>query len=280
MPPAIIALGLVATEVVSAAVMGYIAVGVTVAGLVTGNKTLQKIGGQIGIGAGLGGIATSFMSGGASAASAGADAAGSEVGANFGDVAPKVNTAPVNAGISDNFTSDITTSNRGTVKVPYDVAPGSTGAAPEGNMNAPTTDQWGDPLSYLTPAQDAPPSNSPTTSAPLGSSQGTNQGSTQGVTQGSTQGATQGANAGNVPNPNTPTPDSGYFYFPKGPDGKVTDLAKMYILEGGKVVAGGLQGLSNTSNMNTQLAENRRIGDIQRANAASVGQSNYGLMRR
>ena len=72
MPPPLIAFAgaaLVGAKVITVATLSYVALGVTVAGMVTKNEKLMKIGGMLGLGAGVGAIATSFMSGTATAAS-------------------------------------------------------------------------------------------------------------------------------------------------------------------------------------------------------------------
>ena len=67
-----------------------------------------------------------------------------------------------------------------------------------------------------------------------------------------------------------------YFDFLKDKDGTYNKHA---VAEVGKIAAGGIQGLNTTSVENAKLAEARRLTDIQRANAASVGKSNYGILR-
>lgn len=266
MPPAVVGLALVGGGAITAATLGYVALGVTVAGMVTKNKTLMKIGGQLGLAAGVAGIAQSFMGAGAAGTAGAASTAGdvAKVAVGAGN---EVVSLP-DAAQTKPIAVDSTTSDRGTSAAQWDTAPNYKGEMPDTVVNkAPVG--FGDPTSNQNKFDS--PAFGP------GAGQGANQGTTQGLAQGSTQGTTQGTGiapvTANDPATSTQTkPDSNFFSFMN------KDMNKYAMVEGGKVIAGGLQGMAATSNANVQLEENRRIGDIQRANAASVGRSNYGLM--
>ena len=94
MSAAVVGLALVGGEVITAATLGYVALGLTAAGMITKNKTLLKIGGQLGLAAGVSSIASSFMGAGSSAAGAATSGAGevmsaaAEDAANMGLAAP------------------------------------------------------------------------------------------------------------------------------------------------------------------------------------------------
>ena len=273
MPPAVIGIGLVAAKVITVATLSYIALGVTVAGMITKNPKLMKIGGQLGLAAGVAGIATSFMGAGTAAAGSATGSAASTAGdvakVAVGSGALGEPSSLPNADQTKMIGLDSTTSERGTLSVPYDTTPNYAGKMPDASFNQPPTG-YGDPTA-----------NNGQFSSPV-YGPGANQGTTQGLTKtlGANQGTNQGANiaptgpvtandTGSNPRAN---PDSNFFDF-MNKDGN-----KYAIVEGGKIIAGGLQGLSATSNANVQLEENRRVGDIQRANMAQVGRGSYGLM--
>lgn len=269
MPPAIIGLALVAAGTITAATLGYVALGVTVAGMVTKNKTLMKIGGQLGLAAGVAGIATSFMGAGASAASTAGNVAKVATGAQSLQGEP-----------SSALTGDIDTPSETSIHAsgaPYtdtpkqiadsgwDKAPDYGGITPAGSAD--NMQPVALPSSYKAPEMVSPDKYGQ--GANLGADAGANLGVTQNL------GANVGANVGNIQTPNNTstrsTPDKNFFSFLD------SDINKRMLMEGGKIVAGGLQGMATTSAANTQLAENRRVDDIRRANAGSVGRSSYGV---
>lgn len=279
MPPAVIGVGLVAAKVITVATLSYIALGVTVAGMITKNKTLLKIGGQLGLAAGVSSIASSFMGAGSSAAGAATSgvsegiSAAAEDAANMGLAAPSGQMGGATGGLTAtdlNYSNDAINA----AGKPYSQTPGQLkesgwdsavdygGKTPDSNVYA------------NQPAAGA----KPTPGADIGANLGTNQGVGQGANIGTSQGANlapAGPATANDQTGNTSVrskPDSDFFDF-MNKDGN-----KYAIVEGGKIIAGGLQGLSATSNANVQLAENRRVGDIQRANMAQVGRGSYGLI--
>jgi len=66
---------------------------------------------------------------------------------------------------------------------------------------------------------------------------------------------------------------SGFF-------GGLTDMNKQLLMEGGKVIAGGLQGAAKSKAEQAKLDEARRIEEIRRANAAGIGSNRYTLGTR
>lgn len=277
MPAAVIGLALVGAEVVTVATLGYVALGVTVAGLVTGNKTLTKIGGQLGLAAGVASIATSFMGAGASAAGSAADVAGEGISAAAEDAAMMGVAAPSGQIGSTAVTGGLSAT---------DLQFSDNAINASGKPYAATPDQLSKTRGGYDPALNSPPNDMGGPGIDVGAkAPGSTQGAYQGATQGVTKnlGTSQGANlaptgpaTANDPAGSASTkakPDSDFFSFMN------KDVNKYAMVEGGKIIAGGIQGLATSRNANVQLEENRRIGDIQRANAASVGRSNYGLMR-
>jgi len=287
MPAAVVGLALVGGGAITAATLGYVALGVTVAGMVTKNKTLMKIGGQLGLAAGVASIATSFMGAGANAASSASSAAdagidgisaAAEDAANMGLAAPSGqmgSTAATGAlSASDLQFSDnaINAAGKPYVATPDQLSKTRGGYDP--SLNSPPPD----PLAKY---DDLTGSGIDTgAKAAPGTTQGVSQGTTQGATKnlGTSQGlnlAPTGPTTANDSVGSTSTkakPDSDFFSFMN------KDANKYAMVEGGKIIAGGIQGLAASSNANAQLEENRRVGDIQRANMASVGRGNYGLM--
>lgn len=271
MPASVVGLALVGGGVVTAATLGYIAMGVTVAGMVTKNKTLLKIGGQLGLAAGVSSIASSFMgasSGAAEAATSGVGesiSAAAEDAANMGLAAPSGQMGGATGGLT---ATDLDYSNDAinAAGKPYPQTPGQLkesgwdsavdygGKTPDSNVyaNQPTAGAAADNRAGL-----------------LGTPQGADLGSTQGAGAGQELGSTQGTTQ-------LQGKSGSFFDFLKDKDGTYN---KQLITEGGKIVAGGIQGLNTTSVENAKLAEARRLTDIQRANAASVGKSNYGILR-
>jgi hypothetical protein len=271
MPAAIVGLALVGGSVVTAATLGYIGLGLSVAGMVTKNKTLLKIGGQLGLAAGVAGLATSFMGGGAASLSNVAGTA-SGVAGNLpsGDLptTPAVEPTADPTRVYDDKAFNILNDNSGEIGVQQQ-APGAETANEQGLM----------PQTVI--------NNNETVKQPelggLGTQQGVTEqpGSTLGKV-GGTQGTglgTQGVKTANDAASATPKPDAGFFDRVFG-NGTMTNSDKYAMVEGGKIIAGGIQGLSQTSAANTQLDERRRIADLQRANAAQAGRLNYGLMSR
>jgi len=272
MPAAIVGLALVGGGAITAATLGYVALGVTVAGMVTKNKTLMKIGGQLGLAAGVSALATSFMGAGASAAST----AG--------------NMAKVATG-EESLKGEPSSALTGPIEEVGGVQPGSpSNPMPRSSFmdTNPKIGTYANPVDStsdgLTPTTETSTSSykAPEMVSPDKYGQGTTQGANVGANLGVTQnlGANVGANVGNIQTPNNTstqaTPDKNFFSFMD------SDINKRMLMEGGKIVAGGLQGMAATSAANTQLEENRRVGDIQRANAASIGRSSYrvgGLMQ-
>ena len=277
MPPAIIGLALVATGTIAVATLSYIAIGVTVAGMVTGNKKLTKIGGQLGLAAGVAGIATSFMGAGAELAG---DALVDAVGANGSG-----------AGVAASGQWGSTVANVVPTLNPADFKYGDTNileAQKVSDINYSSAHNGANQASDLLNDVSAPTTPAPAThpAAPIGATPGAGVG-TNVIDQTNALGM-QGHDLyskynsiGDGFHTDSPitgsqkaTPDGGFFdnFFAK-------DSNKYLAMETGKIVAGGVQGMATTSNMNAQLTENRRVGDIQRNNAAQVGRSNYGLMR-
>lgn len=267
MPAAVVGLALVGGGAITATTLGYVALGVTVGGMVTKNKTLLKIGGQLGLAAGVASIATSFMGAGASKA---ATTMG-EVAKTAGDVA---NVASGAENLSSP-TNDLTISNYPNAGNPYPDTPSQLKESGWGNAvdyggpghgSSSSVNLSPDPLDKYNDLEGegitTGAGNSPDVKAGL---LGANQGTDIGVTK--ELGLNQGSNTGKT---------GGFFDFLKNSDGTYD---KRTITEIGKVAAGGLQGLNTTSVENAKLAEARRLTDIQRANAASVGKSNYGILR-
>jgi hypothetical protein len=137
---------------------------------------------------------------------------------------------------------------------------------------------------------------------PLGSASGAGSGAYNKVTQTDILG-TQGTDVGILKTANDPNTQAfhnrdndylnndtrgqeaeagGFYGFLKNMGGKISnasDSNKYLMAEGGKIIAGGIQGMSTTSNANARMAEERRMDDIKRANAKQVARSSYGLMR-
>lgn len=271
MPAAVVGLALVGGGAVTAATLGYVALGLTAAGMITKNKTLLKIGGQLGLAAGVSSIASSFMGAGSSAAGAATSGAGevmsaaAEDAANMGLAAPSGQMGGATGGLTAtdfDYSNDVINA----AGKPYGQTPGQLkesgwdsavdygGKTPDSNVyaNQPPAGAAADNRAGL-----------------LGTPQGADLGSTQGAGAGQELGSTQGTTQ-------LQGKSGSFFDFLKDKDGTYN---KQLITEGGKIIAGGIQGLNTTSVENTKLAEARRLTDIQRANAASVGKSNYGILR-
>ncbi len=287
MPAAIIGVALVGSGVVAAATVGYIALGITVVGMVTKNPKLMKIGGQLGLGAGIASIATSFMGAGASAASSATSGVGevasaaAEDAAMMGVAAPSGQWGSTAAGA---FTEGVVPFK---ADAPVQMSDINAPVPPAPQVTAP-------PVDRLSKFNDLSGSGIDTGAV---AAPGTTQGTTQGLTK--TLGDTQGANVGgdlgnqtvrtaNDSGSQVTKPDRGFLENIFGSDSKplteqearlASDRNKYMMMEGGKIIAGGVQGLATTSNANAQLEENRRVDDQRRANAGSIGRSNYGLMR-
>lgn len=279
MPAAVVGLALVGGGAITAATLGYVALGLTAAGMITKNKTLLKIGGQLGLAAGVSSIASSFMGAGSSAAGAATSGVGESISAaaedaaNMGLAAPSGQMGGATGGLT---ATDLDYSNDAinAAGKPYSQTPGQ---LKESGWDSAVDYGGKTPDSNVYSTQPTAGAK-PTPGADIGANLGTNQGVGQGANIGTSQGANlapTGPATANDPMGNTSVrskPDSDFFDF-MNKDGN-----KYAIVEGGKIIAGGLQGLSATSNANVQLAENRRVGDIQRANMAQVGRGSYGLM--
>ena len=287
MPAAVVGLALVGGGAITAATLGYVALGLTAAGMITKNKTLLKIGGQLGLAAGVSSIASSFMGAGSSAAGAATSGVGevmsaaAEDAANMGLAAPSGQMGGATGGLTAtdlNYSNDAINA----AGKPYSQTPGQ---LKESGWDSAVDYGGKTPDSNVYSTQPTAGAK-PTPGANIGANLGTNQGVGQGANIGTSQGANlapTGPATANDPMGNTSVkakPDAGFFdsMFGKNADGTYRDSGKYAIVEGGKIIAGGLQGLSATSNANTQLEENRRVGDIQRANMAQVGRGSYGLM--
>ena len=279
MPAAVVGLALVGGGAITAATLGYVALGLTAAGMITKNKTLMKIGGQLGLAAGVSSIASSFMGAGSSAAGAATSSVGESISAaaedaaNMGLAAPSGQMGGATGGLT---ATDLDYSNDAinAAGKPYSQTPGQ---LKESGWDSAVDYGGKTPDSNVYSTQPTAGAK-PTPGADIGANLGTNQGVGQGANIGTSQGANlapTGPATANDPMGNTSVrskPDSDFFSF-MNKDGN-----KYAMVEGGKIIACGLQGLSATSNANTQLEENRRVGDIQRANMAQVGRGSYGLM--
>jgi hypothetical protein len=251
--------------------------------MVTKNQKLLTVGGQLGLGAGVAGIATAFMNGGVATGLSGAAQVASAADGGSGGV-PSGNTAPIpNTAINTDMSSLAPGAEPPLVSSPVTSAP----------LGPPVDNSAISDLNMFTPPS---PASTPAV-APQGAEVGTKVVSGAGRlgaglgdfnlttandnTQAFRNDAYNFVNGGGTPVSQQATPDGSFFdsIFAKNPDGTYKDSSKYMMMEGGKIVAGGIQGMSTTSNANAQLQENRRVGDIQRANAAQVGQSRYGLMR-
>ena len=309
MPPAVIGLALVAADVITITTLSYIALGVTVAGMVTGNKTLQKIGGQLGLAAGVAGIATSFMGAGSSLASALKDGASVATGAvkSGGDASAAVSGGAVTeaaglpGGTGNTVGTDLADPSGGVIH--NDGPPNWNAQTGAEQMNQQIAD------SAARNAADAASGNSyhldpngklvndvSTAAGEIGKAPGADvgvvktaadaappSGGTAGLPGDTTQAFRNPANNYlNTATRGQESEDGGFLGFLKNMGGKISgasDGNKYLMAEGGKIIAGGIQGMSTTSNMNARMAEDRRIDDIKRANAAQVARSSYGLMR-
>lgn len=265
MPAAVVGLALVGGGVVTAATLSYVAIGITVAGMVTKNKSLLKIGGQLGLAAGVSGIASSFMSGaGETVASSVSDVASAAVedADMFGGAVTGVGTSEPAAGL---MTTDGVVPFKEPPKLQMGDINSTVNPPPVEDVDTgPGIDRGAVPLKSPSPGAAAD-----TKAGLLGTPQGADLGSTQGAGAGQELGSTQGTTQ-------LQGKSGSFFDFLKDKDGTYN---KQLITEGGKIIAGGIQGLNTTSVENTKLAEARRLTDIQRANAASVGKSNYGILR-
>lgn len=306
MPAAVVGLALVGGGAITAATLGYVALGVTVAGMVTKNKTLMKIGGQLGLAAGVAGIATSFMGAGTEAVTSGmsstaqdsATLAGMDLtsapGADASILADAARLDSINPARPENILNDTYGSEGASFNTPG-ASPPDTSSYTNQTI---TSDINATPTPTTTPTQPQAPVAPENRVIDLTNKLGR-----------------QGAGVGDL---SSPSDDLYNKYNPQSPDGftkpdgissgsqvakpnrgflesifgsdtgkplteqearLASDRNKYMMMEGGKIIAGGVQGLSATSNMNAQLAENRRVDDIRRANAGSIGRSNYGLMR-
>ena len=274
MPAAVVGLALVGGGAITAATLGYVALGLTAAGMITKNKTLMKIGGQLGLAAGVSSIASSFMGAGSTSGVGEGISAAAEDAANMGLAAPSGQMGGATGGLT---ATDLDYSNDAinAAGKPYSQTPGQLKES-----------GWDSAVDYGGKTPDSNVySTQPTAGAKPtpGSDIGANLGTNQGVGQGANIGTSQGANLAPT-GPATANDQTGSTSIRSKPDSDFFDFMnkdgnKYAIVEGGKIIAGGLQGLSATSNANVQLEENRRVGDIQRANMAQVGRGSYGLMR-
>lgn len=264
MPAAVVGLALVGGGVVPAAILSYVAIGITVAGMVTKNKSLLKIGGQLGLAAGVSGIASSFMSGaGETVASSVSDVASAAVedADMFGGAVTGVGTSEPAAGL---MTTDGVVPFKEPPKLQIGDINSTVSPPPAEDVDTGLgIDRGAVPLENPSPGAAAD-----TKAGLLGTTQGADLGSTQGAGASQELGTTQGTQLQGKP--------GSFFDFLKDKDGTYD---KHVVTEIGKIAAGGIQGLNTTSVENTKLAEARRLTDIQRANAASVGKSNYGILR-
>lgn len=266
MPPAaaVVSAVLVGSGTIAAATMGYIALGVTVAGMVTKNEKLLKFGSFLGLGTGVGALYNSFAGTAAGAASGAATSGGSaakslaDTAATGGGMsgAEKIvmsglpsQTAPAGSGLSSSVSGKLA----GAANTALDVA--STG------KNAPVQQ----------PTQGAVNQYSP---------ENMMQADMPGQTQGAGLGAYQGANAGMV-DVQTPADTGRKFgnFFDVFKD-KQGNWDHRMIAETGKIGAGFVQGMSRADETNAILAERRRYQDLDRANLNKFVGSNYTLMRR
>ena len=256
MPAAIIAAVAVGAGAVAATTVAYIGLGITVAGMVTKNSTLTKIGAQIGLGAGVGAIATSFMGSAASAAASGAGSAASgaaEAAASGGSYTAGMSALPTQLTMQapQSFVSN-TASNLGSV-------------AKLGASAFDTVDS-----SIKQPEQSTPPEGSVNAFNPADN-----------IAQPEV-GASQGANLGNngvVTPADTAGKYGSFFDSFKDPDGRWN---KQVLTEVGKIGVGALQGYAKADETNAILEERRRLTDIQLANANSPAKLSYqsSLMKR
>lgn len=264
MPPAAVVVSavLVGSGTIAAATMGYIALGVTVAGMVTKNEKLTKIGSFLGLGTGIGGLYNSFTSSAAGAASGAAASSGSSAANALTDTATGgmsgvekivMSGLPSQTTPASGLQSSIANNLPVAANTALDVA--STG------KNAPVQQ----------PQQGASQFSQPSLMQ---------QADLPGQTQGAGLGMDQGTNAGMV-DVQTPA-DTGrkfgnFFDVFKDKDG---NWDHRMIAETGKIGAGFVQGMSRADETNAILAERRRYQDLDRANLNKFVGSNYTLMRR
>lgn len=248
MPAAIIAVAAVSGGVLTAATVGYIGLGVTVMGMVTKNPKLTKIGTQIGLGAGLGAITNSFM-GGAAATATGATANTASSAAGLaGDAASKSVTAGMSA-----LPSELV------MQPPQSFASGAgSGLMDAAKIGSAFTNTGSDT------ATDAAKSAGSSGLAAMDNGMATTKNADM---PGATFGTTQGTQNISTPADTAGTYGSFFDRFTsnfKDPDGRWN---KQVLLEGGKIAAGAMQGMSRADETNAILEERRRLTDIQLRNA-------------
>ena len=267
MPFVAVGVALVAAEIITVTTLSYIALGATVVGMVTKNEKLLKIGSQLGIAAGVSSIATSFMTEAATqeAIKTGADVAGEEA-ANIGAAAPSgqefISTAGETAAVPSG-----TIANQAAAETANAAA--STLRTPETTLNAPA------PAPATTPPPETLKAPGPEGVPDIGAKTAA---STElpGPKAVETAAGKAGEGGDSLTGPFKKDDNNWFKFLDK-------DINKYLAMEAGKIAMGGIQGLGETDRANAQLAEKRRIEDLQRQNLAASGKSNYqvaGLMTR
>jgi hypothetical protein len=247
--------------------LSYIALGVTVAGMVTKNKTLLKIGGQLGMAAGVAGIGQALMGAAASTAAGAAGQAGGAAATGAGEAAAgaaadaAAQAAPLASAAAP--AADITATG-------LNIPGGAASSVPA--ITPPVADTYSGILGGGGGAAAAPAATE------IGSAAGTAQGVLK--TLGTEQGAIAGAEAGTKQGTEAGTTQGGaaqgdkkegsfgkFFDFLKDDKGKYD---KYIVTEGAKLIGGGIQGAYGTHVANKKLEEEQRIAAVKLANAKSA----------